>query len=90
MLGEDFTVALTREVKEEVGLDIVIHRLAGSAQSETPTRVVVYLITEAKPLGKSTVSLSDEHTASRWVTAEELRDLDLCTQFREFVKSWTG
>ena len=47
-LGEKFDQALLREVKEETALKITLQHLAGGAESETPTRRVVYLIMQAR------------------------------------------
>lgn len=84
--GEEFATALKREVAEETGLTIRLTGLAGCAQSEAPTRIVVYLIMDAEHVG-GTVSLSDEHTDSRWVVVSELPEIGLSPQFRKFAIS---
>ncbi len=79
--GEDVLEALAREAREETGLEIRPHTLAGSSQSEAPTRVIVYLILLSDRVG-GTFALSDEHDDYRWVQANELAELDFCEQFK--------
>ncbi len=82
--GERFDAALIREVEEEAGLKINLLRLAGSAQSDMADRVVVYLIMEAAVFGGK-FNISDEHDEHRWVSVDELKGLDVCGQFNNFV-----
>ena len=85
--GERFDQALAREVLEETGLTVELTGLAGSAQSQAPGRMVVYLIMEAR-LVAGEVRLSDEHSAFRWVEPSELLTVDLCPQFRIFAETY--
>jgi 8-oxo-dGTP diphosphatase len=82
--GEDPGQALTREIREETGLEVELLRVAGSAESELPACRVAYLILEARTTS-SDVALSSEHDAWQWVEAAVLPDHDLCPQFVPFA-----
>lgn len=78
--GEGFHDALIREVAEETGLSIAIKRVAGTAESESPTFRIAYLIMEASTEHPD-VRLSDEHTEFVWVSPSDLPKMDLVAQF---------
>lgn len=82
--GENFTQALTREVQEETGLTIRPRHLVGSAQSEAPSKIVVYIILMAD-LVRGKVRISHEHTEYRWTPPDRFAKLDFCEQFREIT-----
>lgn len=85
--GEDFEEALLREVSEETGLSIRLERLAGSAESATLTRNVVYLIMEGRVDGGQ-VRLSSEHDQHEWVDLKQLPMMDVCPQFKAFAAAY--
>ena len=64
--GENFAVALMREVREEAGLDVEIIGFAGATSFEMPEVHVVLLCMEARMKGGE-VRLSEEHDAFEWV-----------------------
>jgi len=77
--GEGFTEALVREVREELGVtvdvDFVIgttHFYRGASQPDNELLGVVYHCSSSTP---EAVRLSAEHTAVRWVTVAEARDV---------------
>jgi len=77
--GEGFTEALVREVREELGVtveaDFVIgttHFYRGTSQPDNELLGVVYHCSLSTP---EAVRLSAEHTAVRWVTLTEARDV---------------
>lgn len=81
-IGENFDVALIREIKEETGLDAALTRALGYAESRAPERVVIYLFMEAKTESGNIV-ISDEHTDYKWISPSSLPQEDLCHQFLE-------
>jgi len=85
--GENFDVALKREVAEETGLDISIDDVLGAAESVTPAKRVVYLILGGHPTAGE-VRLSSEHDAHVWVDSRALAEVDLCGQFRPFAVAY--
>ncbi|MDD5063284.1 MAG: NUDIX domain-containing protein [Phycisphaerae bacterium] len=87
--NEDFEKALLREVAEETGLKISLEKVVGSAQSETPTKKVAYIILEGTIISGE-VKLSDEHNEYIWVDQSNLAKMDLCKQFYHFAKIYSG
>ena len=85
--GERFDQALAREVLEETGLTVELTGLAGSAQSQAPGRIVIYLIMQGRLVGGD-VRLSDEHSAFQWVKPSDLLAMNLCPQFRTFAEAY--
>lgn len=79
---ECFDDALIREVCEETGLDIEILGLVGSAESESETRKIVYLIMESRCISPARVTLSDEHDDYVWVERRELGSMDVVPQLK--------
>lgn len=87
-IGEDFVQALLREVAEETDLTISLIRPVGTAESESPSKKIVYLIMEAR-LESGQVHLSDEHDDYAWVPIGQLPKMDLADQFRHFAESYS-
>lgn len=85
--GEDFEEAIRREVAEETGLIITIDGAAGTAQSESPTRRIIYLILKGH-VESGEFRLSEEHEDYTWVTPENLRNKDLAPQFKQFAADY--
>lgn len=69
--GEDFTVGLAREVREECGLEVELTGLAGATRFAMPTVNVILLCLEARRTGGE-LRLSEEHDQSAWVPLAEL------------------
>ncbi len=86
--GESFDQGLLREVTEETGLTISIQRVVGVAESESPTRKVVYLIFEGRQ-ESGQVQLSSEHDEYVWVNRRELSKMELADQFRAFAQAYS-
>lgn len=73
--GEGFDEALVREVREEIGVEIVpeyilgtTHFYRGTAVSENELIGIVYLCTIADPVA---ITISAEHDEYRWLTAAQ-------------------
>ncbi|MGZ4870070.1 MAG: NUDIX hydrolase [Halobacteriota archaeon] len=81
--GERLDDALRREVFEETGLQIAVNRLLGAIDFELPAIKVACLIMEGH-LTSGDVRLSSEHDAYQWLRLQEVRQIDLATQFRRF------
>jgi len=71
--GEDHRTALTREVREETGLDVEVGRLLDEHMFEVlPQRFVRIAAYACLLLGEGDVVLSHEHREMRWLPLEEL------------------
>jgi 8-oxo-dGTP diphosphatase len=85
--GENFDVALLREVAEETGLTVSLEHVVGATEFELPGRKVAYLILTGR-LECGQVRLSSEHMDYAWLAAEELSSMDLVEQFHPFARSY--
>lgn len=81
---ENFSEALLREVFEETGLRVVIHRIAGVAESEMPNIKVVHLIMEGQ-IEAGELCLNMEHDDYSWIGPEELIGMDLVEHLKPFA-----
>lgn len=91
--GEDQRTALDREIMEETGIDIsrypaeLVHESSGEAEKvlkETGERVFAKMkfhtykvVVDDREARDVPVTLGDEHTAHKWSTVSELKDLEL-------------
>lgn len=82
--GEEFALAVAREVREETALEIEINGLAGATQFEMPQVNVVLLCMEARVTGRQ-LQLSVEHDEAAWVSLDELPKWNLSDQVRDFM-----
>ena len=100
--GESFEQALLREVREEVGLDVQIEFLVGTTHfhrgADAPENELLGVVYCCTRTYQAAPTLSAEHDAHRWVTAQEalalLRDdrpgeawLKVIIQRAEFTRS---
>ena len=86
--GENFDVALLREVAEETGLTISLKRVVGATGHDLPDRKLAYLILEGR-LEAGQVRLSSEHDDYAWITPEKLPTMDLVEQFGPFAQTYS-
>jgi len=72
--GEQPVEALKREIKEEIGVDIIIKRIvdAFTYESEGMFKVeICYLCTLANPAVQPVLNPAD-HSEAKWITADEI------------------
>lgn len=86
---EDASVALTREVGEEVGINVLLDKnieLLGRMEMQYTSSIVMNITFLARYQGGS-ITLSQEHNEFRWLTAEEAeKDSELKPWLKEYVK----
>jgi 8-oxo-dGTP diphosphatase len=89
--GETFDEGLLREVWEETGLAVRIQGLVGATHwdySAAGVRVL-QVVMRAAAVG-ARVTLSDEHSAYRWVPMKTLRLMDLTEPVAEILRAAGG
>ncbi|MGE8205413.1 NUDIX hydrolase [Heyndrickxia sp. NPDC080065] len=73
--GEDLEIALVREIKEEVGLNVTVEKILYATTFKTdPTRQVVILTYLCRSENKHVI-LSKEHTDYQWATKKQFKSL---------------
>jgi len=82
--GENFDVALVREVLEETGLTVALEGVAGATEYEVPASRLAVLVLRARRVGGE-VTLSSEHDDFVWVPPADLVALDFHGELREFI-----
>lgn len=87
--GEPFDQALLREVREETKLTATIDSLIGSAQSESPSNHIIYLLLKGR-VESGTLTLSSEHDDFLWVYPSELQKTDICSQYLHLAKTYAA
>ena len=77
--GESFFEAVRRETQEELGQDVQVEFLIGTAHfyrgAVTPENETIGVHYACSIKNPEDILLSKEHTASRWVTAHEIEDM---------------
>jgi 8-oxo-dGTP pyrophosphatase MutT (NUDIX family) len=88
--GEDPLKALTRETKEESGLDIKIGQLLYCHNEVYKnTRHWFALVYRCEIIGDQQITLDpSEHSEYRWVTLEELKDLPKIDFLKDFFQNY--
>lgn len=96
-VGENLIDALTREIKEESGIDVIVSHLFGvfsnsgvhkwyDGVTEVPTKVMLDFV--CKPIGGQ-LSTSDETSDCRWVSKEQVLDMitapAIITRFQAYL-----
>jgi 8-oxo-dGTP diphosphatase len=87
--GEGFEDALHREVREELGVQVQIEFLVGTTHffrgDRRPENELVGVVYCCSIASRPAITISAEHSAYRWVTAEEAKamlvDTDPSTQW---------
>lgn len=83
--GEDFDVALVREIKEETGLDAKIGDFCEAIQNDYMHKRTVQIMMYLKDI-EGEVEISDEHTDWMWVNIDTLKTLALSTSLKKVLK----
>jgi 8-oxo-dGTP diphosphatase len=85
--GEDFDVAMRREVLEETGLHIQLEGIVGAAQLDFEDITVAALVMEASvPSGE--IQLSSEHGSYEWIPRRALTECDFCNALNDLVSAY--
>ena len=90
--GESLTLALTRELAEELGIEVEIGELmmVGEVHFPEPQKQTIHFIFEGKIL-EGTPTLNPEHTtalAVRWLSIEELSSVNLYPNISKSLKEY--
>lgn len=83
--GEDFDVALVREIKEETALDAKIGDFCEAIQNDYMHKRTVQIMMYLEDI-KGEVKISDEHTDWMWANMDTLKTLDLSTSLKKVLK----
>ncbi|WP_406535538.1 NUDIX domain-containing protein [Methanobrevibacter sp.] len=87
--GEDFDVALVREIKEETNLDGTIGDFCEAVQNDYVHKRTVQIMMYLKDL-TGEVKISDEHIDWMWADTEKMKTLELSTSLKKVLekKKW--
>lgn len=87
--GEFFDEGLIREIKEETNLDTTIECFYEAIQQDFPKKSTVQVIMIVK-CEKYNVKISDEHIDYKWVSIDEIKELDITEGLRKILdkKEW--
>lgn len=79
--GEDPVDGLKREVKEEAGLTVEPAKIYSTHHymHKDQGRQIIEIAFVCKVIGKANVTLSHEHQAYKWITQDELKDINPMT-----------
>ena len=87
--GETPEQALKRECLEELALEIENERIIDSVVHEYPEKTIRLTLIECN-LKKGAVPQALEHQEIRWVTIDQMKDIDFCPADRELVRKLFG
>lgn len=90
--GESLTLALTRELKEELGITIEIGELmmVGEVHFSDPQKQTIHFIFEGK-IVEGNPTLNPEHTSAlaiRWLSIKELSNVNLYPNISKSLKEY--
>ena len=85
--GEFLSDALKREVKEETAIDIEVGDLVGILELPGDDHLII-LDYHALAVGDSEPVPGDDVDAARWVSFDEVADLECTPRFHETMRGW--
>jgi 8-oxo-dGTP diphosphatase len=85
--GEYITDALTREVKEETGVDVAVGDMVGILEVVGDPHYVV-LDFLAEPAGDAPPRAAQDAAEARWVPLDDVAALDCTPRFVETLRGW--
>ena len=83
--GEDFDVALVREIKEETALDGKVGDFCEAVQNDYMHKRTVQIMMYLKDI-KGEVEISDEHIDWMWASPDTLKTLELSTSLKKVLE----
>ena len=83
--GEFFVDALIREIKEEVNLDVKVGDFAEAVQNDYMHKRTVQIMMYLEDI-KGEIKISEEHTAWKWASLEEIKNLEISTSLNKVLK----
>lgn len=86
-VGERLTDAVRREVKEETGLDVVVHDLLGIFEVVGDPHYVI-LDYSATPTDSAEAVAADDAEEARWIPLTEVQHLQCTPRFVETLTAW--
>lgn len=87
--GETPEEALKRECLEELAVEIENERIIDSVVHEYPEKTIRLTLIECNPK-KGSVPQALEHQEIRWVTIDQMKDIDFCPADKEWVEKLFG
>ena len=87
--GETPEQALARECREELDLEIENERIIDSVVHEYPEKTIRLTLIECTPRVGS-IPRPNEHQSIRWVTREEMLEMDFAPADRELIGKMKG
>ena len=87
--GETPEQALARECREELDLEIENEHVVDSVVHKYPEKTIRLILIECNPKNGS-VTQALEHQEIRWVTIDQMKDIDFCPADKEWVEKLFG
>ncbi|MBN1419007.1 MAG: NUDIX domain-containing protein [Planctomycetes bacterium] len=85
--GERLDAAILRELREKMGLKIVLKGSFGVCETKRAKPRRVYLVMEAKAEG-GPVRLGEDHSNFEWRRPDELNEIAICPPFRRIARRY--